>query len=243
MNKLSACGLVVIGLFIIAFPKASEWYETRQEQSLLAEWEEAAAQEEANREAVEQYDNLTNLFAETEFEAAADPEAELTGVAEGESTTPSSGEASSTAAAPSSATPAQAKQSPKPQAIATIQIPSIDLLLPVLEGATESNMKVAAVHLKETTKLGEVGNAAIAAHRMRIKGRLFNRLDEVEVGDSITIKTKTETFQYKVYKVSIVEPSDVSVLRYNNTDRRLTLITCDPLINPTHRLIVHAQME
>ncbi|MGM0882619.1 MAG: sortase [Bacillota bacterium] len=45
-----------------------------------------------------------------------------------------------------------------------------------------------------------------------------------------------------MYKVSIVEPTDVSVLNYNNKDKLLTLITCDPIINPAHRLIIHAKM-
>jgi sortase A len=230
MKKLAAYGLILIGILMICYPKTSEWYDARQEEKLLAAWEESLMNEEAEQEALNQYDGLTSLFAEeteSNTEETAEPDAEP-------STEPST---------EPTASPSPAKAPAKLNAIATIKIPSIDLKLPVLEGATEKNMKVAAVHLKETTKLGEVGNAAIAAHRMRIKGRLFNRLDEVRVGDKITVETKDDTFVYKVYKISIVEPTDVSVLNYNNTDRRLTLITCDPLINPTHRLIVHAEME
>lgn len=226
MKKLAAYGLILIGILIVCYPKASEWYETRQEEKLLAEWEENLMNEEAEQEALEQYDGLTSLFAE-ETGAGSEETAEPEAVPSADPT----------------ASPSPTKAPAKLNAIATIKIPSIDLKLPVLEGATEKNMKVAAVHLKETTKLGEVGNAAIAAHRMRIKGRLFNRLDEVQVGDKITVETKDDTFVYKVYKISVVEPTDVSVLNYNNTDRRLTLITCDPLVNPTHRLIVHAEME
>lgn len=128
-------------------------------------------------------------------------------------------------------------------AIATIKIPSIKLKLPVLEGATQKNLKYAAAHLKETAAIGEVGNSAIAAHRMRAKGRLFNRLNEIKVNDKIIIETSGKTFTYTVNKISIVEPTDVSVLNYNKTDKRLTLITCDPVVDPTHRLIVHAEMK
>jgi sortase A len=101
-------------------------------------------------------------------------------------------------------------------------------------------MKSAAAHLKETAPIGEIGNAAIAAHRMRAKGKLFNRLNEVKVGDEIIVETRKGTFTYTVYDLSIVEPTDVSVLNYNDKDKRLTLITCDPVVDPTHRLIVHA---
>ncbi|MNN67995.1 Sortase family protein [compost metagenome] len=104
-------------------------------------------------------------------------------------------------------------------------------------------MKHAAAHMKETAPLGEVGNAAIAAHRSRTTGRLFNRLNEVKIGDTISIKTSTEEYQYEVYDISIVEPTDVSVLNGDNTSKILTLITCDPLVNPTHRLIIHAKMS
>lgn len=228
MKKAAAYGLIVIGILIILYPKASEWYDKRQEEKLLAAWEDSLMNEAAEEEAVEQYEGLTNLFAE-----------EAGGLQSPSASSPALGPSQ----LPSPSASGTEEEQPKLNPIAMISIPSIDLKLPVLEGATEKNMKVAAVHLKETAPIGEIGNAAIAAHRMRIKGRLFNRLDEVEVGDKITVKTKEDTFTYTVYKISIVEPTDVSVLNYNNTDRRLTLITCDPLINPTHRLIVHAEMS
>lgn len=233
MRKAAAYGLIVIGVLIILYPKGSEWYDSQQEKRLLAAWEDGLMNEAAEEEAVEQFEGLTELFAEEDGGMPTTPSPTLEDV--------SSAVPSPPPLQPSSRT--QDEDQPKLDAIASISIPSIDLKLPVLEGATEQNMKVAAVHLKETAPLGEIGNAAIAAHRMRIKGRLFNRLDEVEVGDEIIIKTKDAAYTYTVNKISIVEPTDVSVLNYNNTDRRLTLITCDPLINPTHRLIVHAEMS
>jgi len=127
--------------------------------------------------------------------------------------------------------------------IALIEIDKINLKLPVLEGATKANMKHAAAHMKETTDLGDIGNAAIAAHRARTKGRLFNRLNEVAIGDVISVKTSDQVYDYEVYDISIVDPTDVSVLNGNNKDRILTLITCDPLVDPTHRLIVHAKLH
>ncbi|OBR66454.1 hypothetical protein A7K91_03115 [Paenibacillus oryzae] len=224
MKKGLAYSLVFIGLLLLAYPRASEWYNDRQQQKLLEAWEASAMQEEASQEALEQYDGLTNLFADADEDTAL-PEA-------------SAFEPEATA----SEQPAPTKQPAALNAIASIKIPSIKLNLPVLEGATQKNMKYAAAHLKETSPLGAVGNAAIAAHRMKARGSLFNRLDEVKVGDTIVVETKKEKFTYTVYKVSIVEPTDVSVLNYNQTDKRLTLITCDPVVNPTHRLIVHAEM-
>ncbi|MBD2871538.1 sortase [Paenibacillus arenilitoris] len=234
MRRFLSIALVLAGVLILLYPKASEWYENRQQQKLLAEWEQSSFDEEARQQAQRQYEQLTQLFREeTGTESASPALAEDAEISDAPSAEPS--------LAPSAtpqATPAERKPSP----IATITIDKIKLKLPVLEGATQKNMKSAAAHLKETTALGQVGNAAIAGHRMRSKGRLFNRLGELEAGDKIVIDTKGETYTYTVYKVSIVEPTDVSVLNYNNKDKLLTLITCDPIVDPTHRLIIHAKL-
>ncbi|OMF40892.1 class D sortase [Paenibacillus sp. BGI2013] len=125
--------------------------------------------------------------------------------------------------------------------LGVLSIDKIDVRLPILEGATEANMKVAATHLVETTRIGNKGNAAIAAHRAHKKGRLFNRLGELQIGDSMEVTLADRTIiQYKVDQISVVEPTDLSVLEDPGLGQVLTLITCDPLVNPTHRLIVRA---
>lgn len=223
MKKWLAYGLIVIGIFIIVFPVAADWYDNQQQEKVLAEWEEdmrLLEEETARLAAQQQYNELDELFTE-EQASDDDVEEEIDGE-EGE---------------------ALQASSKLPDPIATLKIPSIDLSLPVLSGATQQNMKYAAAHLTETAGFGEIGNAAISAHRMRAKGRLFNRLNEVAVGDTITVAEGDDSFEYTVYKVSVVDPSDVSVLSYNNTDKRLTLITCEPIVNPTHRLIVHAEIS
>jgi sortase A len=124
-----------------------------------------------------------------------------------------------------------------------IEIERISVKLPILAGASDENLKKGAGHLVETSKLGEVGNAAVAAHRSRTYGRQFNRLDEIEVGDEITIITDEQTYTYTVFETKIVKPTDVYVLNKMGDKRVLTLITCDPVVNATHRLIVHAELK
>lgn len=221
MKKILSYTLVIVGLLILLYPKANEWYDNRQQDKLMADWEEASFDVTAEQQAQQQYEELTELFNEESAAVAGEP-------------------ISTPTTAPSAAPTAPASQKIIP--IATIKIDKIKLKLPVLEGATQKNMKSAAAHLKETTAIGQVGNAAIAGHRMRSKGKLFNRLGELEVGDKIVVDTKEKSYTYTVYKVSVVKPTDVSVLNYNNKDKLLTLITCDPIVNPTHRLIIHAKM-
>lgn len=218
MRKFSYL-IILAGILVMLFPKANEWYNDWQQQKLLDEAEQSysdSAPATVDPDLQSKYAEVTQLLSE---ESALDEQ-------------------------PPSDTPEKAEPEVVlgGKVIALIQMDKINLLLPVLEGATKANMKHAATHMKETTPIGQIGNAAIAAHRARTTGRLFNRLNEVAIGDIITVKTSKQTYNYEVYKISIVEPTDVSVLNGNNKDKILTLITCDPLVNPTHRLIVQAKL-
>ncbi|CAH1056304.1 class D sortase [Paenibacillus pseudetheri] len=216
MRKFSYV-LILAGILIMLYPKANEWYNDWQQDKLLESAELSTSESTPPPDLKSRYAEVTQLLAE---ESALDAQAQP-----------------------------QETEKPEPEievggkVIALIEIDKIDLKLPVLEGATKANMKHAAAHMKETTPIGEMGNAAIAAHRARTTGRLFNRLNEVVIGDTITVKTSDQTYNYEVYDISVVLPSDVSVLDGNNKDKILTLITCDPLVDPTHRLIVHAKLS
>ena len=216
MRKFSYV-LILAGILIMLYPKANEWYNDWQQDKLLESAELSTSESTPPPDLKSRYAEVTQLLAE---ESALDAQAQP-----------------------------QETEKPEPEievggkVIALIEIDKIDLKLPVLEGATKANMKHAAAHMKETTSIGEIGNAAIAAHRARTTGRLFNRLNEVVIGDTITVKTSDQTYNYEVYDISVVLPSDVSVLDGNNKDKILTLITCDPLVDPTHRLIVHAKLS
>jgi sortase A len=240
MRKLSY-GLMLLGLLIIAAPRWMEWRADLEQSRLLQEAERLVAETEpaVDADAIAGYQRLSRLLEEASA-SADDPAAvgEAAPAGEADSALP----LQTAEPAPMVQESASiAKDGKKP--IATIEIPAIGVKLPVLEGATLENMKSAAAHMSETTPLGQVGNAAIAAHRARTKGRLFNRLDEVKVGDEIVIRTAGERYVYNVYRVTIVEPTDVSVLNKNGDERIVTLITCDPVVNATHRLIVQAKLE
>lgn len=123
-----------------------------------------------------------------------------------------------------------------------LEIKKIDLKLPILQGASKINLKIGAGLLEKTAEIGAFGNTVLTAHRSYTYGRFFNRLDEVEVGDEIFIATQENTYRYTVYNKVIVEPDDTSVTRESKGEKILTLVTCHPIHNATHRLVVQARM-
>lgn len=124
-----------------------------------------------------------------------------------------------------------------------LEIAKIKVRLPILDGTSEDNLRIGAGKLEGTAPIGEIGNTVISAHRSHTYGWLFNRLNELEIGDEIKITTAENTYSYIVFDIKVVEPSDNSVLAQSDNDRLLTLTTCDPLYTASHRLIVQARME
>lgn len=125
--------------------------------------------------------------------------------------------------------------------VGLMHIDKIDLTLPMLQGATDDNLDIGLGIMDGTSPLGQIGNTGIAGHRSHTEGRLFNRLDEVTLGDEIKVETLDGEMTYEVYDTKVVTPDDVSVLESNQEDSIITLITCEPMINPTHRIIVQAK--
>jgi sortase A len=123
-----------------------------------------------------------------------------------------------------------------------IDIPSIKLRSPIVEGVALSNLEVGIGHFPGTPGIGKTGNSVFAGHRSYTFGSFFNRLDELKNGDSIYLQNMKSRFEYIVYDKSLVLPEDISVL--DNTEKQIiTLITCHPIYSATHRLIIRASLK
>ena len=127
--------------------------------------------------------------------------------------------------------------------VGIINIEKIELYEPVLIGASENNLNIGVAWVEGTSQVGSVGNHVIAGHRSRRYGRHFNRLDELENGDSIEIITKDTSYIYTVYDKFIVKAEDVWVLKDDVVDKVITLITCDYRMKPTGRLIIKGKIN
>lgn len=122
--------------------------------------------------------------------------------------------------------------------VGTLEIAAIELRQPVLDETNEDNLRLALTIVEPSAKPGEAGNFVIAGHNNYGRGRHFNRLEEVALGDELTFTTATESFTYTVTAIDIVEPDDITVLVSKKHQTEITLITCYPQKNPDKRLIV-----
>lgn len=122
----------------------------------------------------------------------------------------------------------------------SVTIPKIGVDLPIYHGTSESTLELGAGHLYGSSlPVGGKGtHAVITGHRGLIKALMFTRLDELKKGDSFYVKVMGETLGYKVDRVSVIEPSDVSKLKIVEDEDRVTLMTCTPYGVNTHRLLV-----
>ena len=125
-----------------------------------------------------------------------------------------------------------------------LSIPAIELEMAVVQGADSVSLRAAAGWLPESAPIGEAGNCVIFGHRMYEYGRHFNRLDELEAGDSIVLYNALgECFTYEVTGKETVEPSKLmDSLAENNEGFCLTLVTCTPTGVGSHRLLVRAEL-
>lgn len=225
--------LIVIGIIVIAFPLVGRYVANKKQEEMLDAFYLDTQMLSAN--ATDEYSELDSVFglSETEegnlsSENTLDEVGEI--VLDGGNATSIDFEGETGAV----------ELSEDLKTLGVMNIEKIDLRAPIAEGTELSVLKYSIGHMESTTSLGSIGNSVVAGHRSHSYGVYFNRLDELENGDEIVVETYSGTYTYVVYEILIVEPDDVSVLRNSSEYRVLTLVTCDPVYNPTHRLIIHA---
>ncbi|PWK07912.1 class D sortase [Tumebacillus permanentifrigoris] len=125
----------------------------------------------------------------------------------------------------------------------SITIAKVGLHEPLLKGADPLPLQVGIGVVEEDRLPGEPTNFVLAGHRSLKPGKHFNRLGELERGDLIEIESANGVFTYSVEASYLVDPDDLSVLDSRPGEADLTLITCHPMRNPTHRLIVKATLD
>nr|WP_304028291.1 class C sortase [Ruminococcus bromii] len=127
--------------------------------------------------------------------------------------------------------------------IGYIDIPKINVKLPIYHGDTDKVLEKGVAHLPNTAfPIGGVGNhSVLSAHTGYPTQVFFDNLNELEIGDEIKVSVLDETLTYAVTAKNIVKPDNISLLSVDEEKDLLSLITCYPYGINSHRLIVTAE--
>ena len=209
----AACGVVALGLMLypLAGELVSEKYHSDVETTYTAAIEDTdAAELTAQREAAEQYNAML------------------------------SGAATITEGGASAPPLAYAQQLTVGGVMAYVDIPKINVYLPVQHGTDADTLERAVGHVVGTSLPvgGSSTHAVLSAHSGRASSKLFSDIDQLAEGDVFYIHVLGEVLAYKVDTINTVLPTDTSLLQIEDNKDLVTLVTCTPFGVNTHRLLV-----
>ena len=121
-----------------------------------------------------------------------------------------------------------------------VEIPAIDVLLPICHGVGEDSLERGAGHLPSTSlPIGGKGtHTVISAHSGMATARMFTDLEQLEAGDVFYLHVLAETLSYEVDQILVVKPYQIDALKIDREQDYVTLITCTPYGVNSHRLLV-----
>ena len=125
-------------------------------------------------------------------------------------------------------------------AMAYVDIPKINVYLPVQHGTGAETLERAVGHVVGTSLPvgGSSTHAVLSAHSGMASSKLFSDIDQLAVGDTFYIHVLGEVLAYKVDTIHTVLPTDTSLLQIEDGKDLVTLVTCTPFGVNTHRLLV-----
>ena len=126
---------------------------------------------------------------------------------------------------------------------ATIEIPKIDVNLPVYFGDTLEILKNGVGHSSGSYFPGEGGSIIYMGHN---SAKVFRRFSELQLGNEITVKTNYGVYKYKIYDMKLIHETEVDKVPIQKDKEILMVYTCYPFNNigyATQRYVVYAELE
>ena len=114
--------------------------------------------------------------------------------------------------------------------IGVLEIPAMELTMPVYLGASDAHLAAGAAVLGNTSAPigGDNSNCVIAGHRGWRGADYFRHIDRLQVGDTVTLTNLWETLTYIVADIQIIQPHEVDKIKIQQGRDLLTLLTCHP---------------
>ena len=209
----AACGIAALGLML--YPLAGELLSERYHSDIETTYTAAIADTDdteltAQREAAERYNAML------------------------------SGAATITKGGASAPPLAYAQQLTVGGVMAYVDIPKINVYLPVQHGADADTLERAVGHVVGTSLPvgGSSTHAVLSVHSGIASSKLFSDIDQLAVGDMFYIHVLGEVLAYKVDAIHTVLPTDTHLLQIEDGKDQVTLVTCTPFGVNTYRLLV-----
>lgn len=208
--------ILLVGLCLILYPTVSDWWnsfhQTRAIASYVEDVENTSEEErQAMLEAARVYNDMLARVGNS-FILSEDEEAEYNALLDVSGT----------------------------GIMGYIQIPAINVYLPIYHGTDEAILQIAVGHIAGSSLPigGRSTHSLLSGHRGLPSAKLFTDLDQVVEGDVFLINVLNETYTYQVDQIRIVLPEEVEELAIEEGKDYCTLITCTPYGVNTHRILV-----
>ena len=205
--------LLLIGIGLMLYPLISNWYGERVRSTVEVQYNEAIAklEDESIREAF----RAAQEYNESLYSVQLDPAA---AVDEYDSLLNLSGNG----------------------IMGYVEIPVIDVNLPIYHTVAESSLQKGAGHMPGTSLPigGKSTHAVISAHSGMSGARMFTDLDKLQEGDLILLHVLGNTLAYAADTITVTDPADIEAIEIRQDEDLVTLVTCAPYGVNTHRLLV-----
>ena len=121
-----------------------------------------------------------------------------------------------------------------------IDIPKINVYLPIQHGTDADTLEKSVGHVVGTSLPvgGSSTHAVLSAHSGMASSKLFSDIDQLKLGDTFFVHVLGDTLAYEVDSINTVVPTDTSLLQIEDGKDLVTLVTCTPFGVNTHRLLV-----
>ena len=114
--------------------------------------------------------------------------------------------------------------------IGVLEIPAMELTMPVYLGASDDHLAAGAAVLGNTSAPigGDNTNCVIAGHRGWKGADYFRHIDRLQVGDTVQLTNLWETLTYTVTDIQVIQPHEAEKIKIQPNRDLLTLLTCHP---------------
>ena len=124
-----------------------------------------------------------------------------------------------------------------------IEIPSIDVSMPIYHGTSDAALMAGVGHLEGTSLPvgGTSTHCVLTAHSGMKNLSMFDDIRDLVPGDIVLLHTMGEVLAYRVDSSEVVWPDEMDSLSIQQGQDLLTLVTCTTYGVNDHRLLVHCE--